>query len=708
MKLRWLLLGAAAACGAAREPPRPAASAPVAAASASASASAPAPRPEPPFDPVAEVVDAASARAHCDRHVAAAKRALSRLRDAARAKPEELDGDRVLGPLDEVVFEVLQAKSYPALLTVAHPSGDVREATKDCEPTAEAVWNAVWLDEDVAKAVRGLDARVRAGKVALAGERAKLLSDSLAELKRRGVDLPADKRERLRELSDELVRGAQEFEANISASRETLTVDGKAAAGLPADWIARHPKDAAGKITVGVDYDEFYPFATHSPDRKAARELYKLFVNRGGDRNLRALDRLLRLRAERAKILGFDSWVALATEPLMAKTPAAVRDFLTKAKAGIEPAAKLELQAMMAEHVKLGGKSSDVLSPADRYFYEDRVRQRKYAFDAQKLSAYLDLADVERGLLEVVSELFSISIEPSPARGWHPDARAFDVWSKAPRERLGRFWLDLRSRPDKYKHHAMFPIKTRKRLASGAVQLPEAALVCNFAPSLDVVGKGPSLMTHDDVVTFFHELGHVLHHVLTRSDLASFSGINVARDFVEAPSQLLEEWAVSKDVLRRFARHHETRAEVPAALLDAMAKSRGFGRALYTQRQIFLAFLDHEYHSRPLPFDTTKVLEEVQNKVDAFKYVPGTHFQTSFGHLVGYEGVYYGYQWSLAIARDALGRFRAAGMMDAGVARAWVDDVLAKGGGEEPAALVERFLGRPLRYEPYFAFVRGE
>jgi thimet oligopeptidase len=216
-------------------------------------------------------------------------------------------------------------------------------------------------------------------------------------------------------------------------------------------------------------------------------------------------------------------------------------------------------------------------------------------------------------------------------------------------------------------------------------------------------------MEHGDVVTFFHEFGHVLHHILTRSELATYSGANTVQDFVEAPSQMFEEWAWNRDVLDLFAKHYSTGAKIPDALYAAMTKSRAFGRALGTQRQLWMASIDFEYHTRAPGFDSTKVLEEVQKANVPFAFIPGTHFQGSFGHLVGgYDAGYYAYQWSLSLSRDVLTRFKKEGMLNPTTARAWRDDVLSKGGGEDEETMVAHFLGRPPNEQAYIAFLKGQ
>jgi thimet oligopeptidase len=257
----------------------------------------------------------------------------------------------------------------------------------------------------------------------------------------------------------------------------------------------------------------------------------------------------------------------------------------------------------------------------------------------------------------------------------------------------------------KYKHAAVFGIRETKPMDGGARLMPIAAIVCNFPKP---GGSSPALMSHADATTFFHEFGHVLHHLLSESPLASFSGTSVARDFVEAPSQMLEEWAWSRETLDLFARHHETGKPIPDKLFKAMVKSRSFGRAISTQRQLFLAALDQNYHTRPAGFDTTRVLEETQNAYLPFKYVPGTHFQATFGHLIGYDAGYYGYQWALSISRDLFSRFQVEGLLNPQTAADYRAAILAPGGSQDESSLIEHFLGRPPSDEAYRRFLNGD
>ncbi|HEY2512521.1 MAG TPA: M3 family metallopeptidase [Polyangiaceae bacterium] len=655
-----------------------------------------------PFDPVSVGQTPDGARRLCDDHLGRARAILDESRALEGTPTSGLTYEKTIGRFDDAITEVSDAEQFPFLMAVAHPDKAVRDAAKECEPKVEQLTTPLYMDAHIAavlKAFAGTDA----GK-ALTGEKARLLHDTLRDFRRNGLELAPEKQAQLSALNKEITELGQNFTQNIAGSTGKVKFTPKQLDGLPPDYIAKHPV-VDGKVEISTDYPDFFPFVTYAKDRKAALELYVLFTNRGGDANVKILERLLDLRSQKAKLLGYATWADYTTETRMAKSAKEVNAFLAQVRAAVKEPAQHEFKEFAQEHAALGGKATDPIPPSDRYFLEDRLRNKKYSFDAKELANYFEVGTVTQGLLDVTAAMYGIEYREVPAAAWHPDVRAFEVYADG--KMLGKFYLDLYPRADKFKHAAMFPIRSAKRLPDGTYQLPMAVLECNFPHPAAKPGDPPGLMEHTDVVTFFHEFGHVLHHVLTRSELATFSGTNTARDFVEAPSQMFEEWAWDRSVLDRFARHHATGAKIPDSLFASMQKARSFGRALATQRQLFLASLDFEYHSRAPGFDTTKLVTEIQKANDPFAYVPGTHFQSSFGHLVGYDAGYYGYQWALSLSRDVLTRFKKEGLMNPTTARAWRDEVLAKGGGEDEKAMVTHFLGREPNENAYVQFLKG-
>jgi len=506
----------------------------------------------------------------------------------------------------------------------------------------------------------------------------------------------------VRAINEELTKLGQDFDTNLAASHLFVDATPAQLEGLPKEWLASHKPEADGKIRISTDYPDYFPVLTYARDRTLALALFKQFDNRAADKNIAVLDAILARRAEKAKLLGYATWADYVLEPRMAKDARTVAAFLEGLKKHVAKKGDAEMGEFRALHVKLGGKVTDPIPPSDRLYLEDQLRKSKYGLDSKEVSQYFEVRKVKEGLLTITSKMFAIKFRPAAdAPTWHADVEPVEI-TDLNGKLLGRFYFDLYPREGKYKHAAVFSIRDTVKMQDGSRLVPMAAIECNFPrPG----GGGPALMSHQDAVTFFHEFGHVLHHLLSESELSSFAGTSVARDFVESPSQMLEEWAWSKETLDLFAVHHESGKPMPKTLHAAMLRSRGFGRALSTQRQLFLAALDQAYHTRQPPLDTTKVLQETNDAYTPFKFVEGTHFQASFGHLIGYDAGYYGYQWALSIAQDLFTRFKKEGLMNAKTAADYRSSVLAMGASDDEAKLVARFLGRAPSEAAYKAFL---
>jgi thimet oligopeptidase len=694
----FLTFTAFAACGPPEEPAVPPPPGPAAPPTATAAAVVDTPDPSvPDNDPIPAGLTVDGEKRICDDNLKAAEALAAKIRALKGAPADQLTYAATLGRFDRVGLMVSEAGQLPYLMAVAHPDAAVREAAKLCETKTTKFTTALYLDADVAAVLRAYAAK----NEPLAGEKKRLLVETLRDFRRNGLELPPDKQEELRHMNDDMTKLGQDFESNIAAAVGKVELRPAQLAGLPKEYVAKHPAKN-GKVEITTDYPDYFPFVTYASDRKAALELYVAFTNRGGDPNVEILEKLLKLRRRKANMLGYATWADYAIEPRMAQTAKTVRDFLQEVRDAVKEPAAAELKELMKVHVKMGGKATDKLPPVERYYLSDRVRAEKYKFDSKEVSNYFEVGSVIRGLLDITAKMYSLEYKSVDAPVWHPDVAAYDVLSQG--TRIGRIYLDLYSREGKYKHAAMFPIRTPSREPDGRYLMPIASLECNFPKP----GATPALMSHEDVTTFFHEFGHVLHHVLTKSELSTYAGTNTVRDFVEAPSQMFEEWAWSREVLDLFARHHKTGAKIPDDLWKAMTAARTFGRALDNQRQVFLATLDQELHTREPGSDSTKVVEEVQNAVDSFAYVKGTHFQSSFGHLIGYDAGYYSYQWALALSRDVLTRFRKEGLLNPATAAAWREQVLSKGGGVDERSMVQAFLGREPNNQAYFAYLRGK
>jgi thimet oligopeptidase len=322
----------------------------------------------------------------------------------------------------------------------------------------------------------------------------------------------------------------------------------------------------------------------------------------------------------------------------------------------------------------------------------------EYGFDSQALRAFFEYERVKKGVLDITARMFGIGYRKvTDAPVWHAEVDAYDVIEPGAGDRLlGRIYLDMHPREGKYKHYAQFT------LANGAAgrQLPEGVLMCNFPRPKP--GE-PALMEHGSVRTFFHEFGHLLHHVLGgHTRWVGQSGVATEWDFVEAPSQMLEEWIWDLETLQTFARHYQTGEPLPAELLQRAKAADEYGKGLWVRQQMFYAATSLEFHARdPRGLDTTRVMAELQDRYTPFKYVEDTYFHESFGHLDGYSAIYYTYMWSLVIAKDLFSVFKREGLLNAQPAQRYRRAILEAGGSKPAAELVRDFLGRPYDFSAY-------
>ncbi|HVM91099.1 MAG TPA: M3 family metallopeptidase [Verrucomicrobiae bacterium] len=630
-------------------------------------------------DPVSAAFTAEGVTALCDEHLAKAKE----LTDAIRAvTPETATWENTFGAFDEAIQALELASTMPSLMLMTHPDAAVRAAAAKAEPKVSEFVTALLLDKQLADVFKAYAAKNHETD----GPRKKLIEETLRDYRRNGLDLPPEKQEHLKKLNEELTALGQKFEENIAKSQSFIEIDPAQLKGLSEDFIANHKPGENGKVKITTAYPDYKPFMKYAEDREAAKQLHIVYNTRAKEQNLPILDRVLALRKEKAGLLGYKTWADYVLETRMAKNPETVFGFLGNLHKALKEKSK--------EEFKRFGK--EVIPSSDASYYEELVNRRDYAFDSAALSEYFEFTAVERGLLETMSQLFGIVFNEVKVPAWHEDVRCLDVLMDE--KPLGRIYLDLHPRENKYSHAAVFGIRNSRRLPDGSRLLPICSLVCNFP-------RAGGLLSHEDVTTFFHEFGHAIHKIMYQGELSSLAGLNVARDFVEAPSQLLEEWAWDRSCLDRFAKHHKTGEPIPDALFEAMTKARHFGDAIFTERQLMLAMLDMTYHTKDPGFDTTAVLNELAAEYSPFQQVPGTCMQAAFGHLMGYDAGYYGYQWALSIAQDLLTRFHAEGLMNTKTARDYRERILAKGATRDEARMVEDFLGRPSDERAYLEFL---
>ncbi len=621
----------------------------------------------------------------CDGQLAAVRRARERLKRTDRPT----DRETVLARWNEIALGLLNATTTAGLLAQAHPDEELRDRAERAQQAASALGSEIRLDRRVHDVLAALDAD-GLDPVAL-----RMLEMTLRDFRRAGVDLDDATRARLQELSDRETELSQTFERTVNDDARSVRLRVEQLDGLPQDYLDAHPADADGTVVLTMDYPDVFPVRSFARDAEARREVLAEFDRRAWPANEDTLREILQIRAERARLLGYPGWPDYDAEIKMIGSGRAIADFVDLLDAAVRPAADKELEELRARRLA-DDPGADRFWSSDLFFYLETIRRERFGVDAQQVRGYFDFPAVRQGLLEVTGRLFGLEYVEVDAPTWHDEVTTYDVLdARDARRLLGRIHLDLHPRAGKFKHAAHFP------LVKGIddLQLPQSALLCNLPRGL---------MGHDDVVTLFHEFGHLVHAVLGgRQRWARFSGVATERDFIEAPSQMLEEWAWDHAVLSGFARD-AAGDPIPADLVERMKRAQAFGRGCTVAVQVAYTAMSYGLHA-DVPDDLSAYVRDVLARHLPFEPLPDTHKHASFGHLAdpGYSSAYYTYLWSLVIAKDLFSGFDHDDLFDDRTARRYRDLVLAPGGSVDAALMVQRFLGRPPSTEAFDRWLAG-
>lgn len=533
----------------------------------------------------------------------------------------------------------------------------------------------------------------------------KLVNNALRDFRLSGVSLPADRKERFKAIQSQLSTLNNRFEQNLLQATDAyiLHVTSEAAVnGLPEPALEQATAEASNRELDGwvftLKAPSYIPFIMFCEARELRQQIYEAYVTRASDvgphagqqDNAPVIDEILALRRESADLLGFEDYVAYALETRMAEDSGEVLDFLNKLAARSLPAARKEfdeLQAYASDH------GAGKLQAWDVPFWSEKLRQQKYAISQEDLRPWFPLDKVLAGLFDVAQRLYGLDIrERHDVPVWHEDVRYFVIHDDSGQCR-GRFFLDLYARKGKRGGAWMGDGISRKRIDEH-IQAPLAWLVTNFSPPL---GDRPSLLTHDEVITLFHEFGHGLHHMLTRIDYPAVAGINgVPWDAVELPSQMMENWCWQNEVLEMISGHVETGVALPAEMVDRLQAARDFQAGMQLMRQIEFALFDMRIHQGREAVSVQSVLDEIRHETAVVLPPPFNRFQNSFSHIFagGYASGYYSYSWAEVLSADAFSLFEENGIFDHATGRAFMENILEQGGSREPMELFVAFRGR--------------
>ncbi|HVI83234.1 MAG TPA: M3 family metallopeptidase [Chthoniobacterales bacterium] len=604
--------------------------------------------------------------------------------------------------LDDLNWQAGNAASRAVVLKESNTNEKVRAAAENGVKEFQDWAVGVDYRQDVYKTLKAFADT----KPNLSGEDKKLFDETMRDYRRAGLALPPDKRKEVEDLRKQLAKLGTDFDTNIVNARVPLVFTKAELEGVPDSFLASPGvKTGDDAYTVLANVTWHYNTVEDNAKNEATRK--KLYIARDSlakDTNRTVLNQMIDLRNKIALRLGYRSWDDFQTEIKMAKTGAGAKKYIDDLVSGIQPkfaAEVAEMQKMKAEDTRDPNAKIGIW---DWRYYSNQIKKQKYNVDTEALRDFFPFQRVLEGMFNIYQSIFGLKFEKIAAPyKWIDDLQFYMVTDAATAEPLGMFYLDMFPREGKFNHFAEFGITSGKRLADGKYQRPVCALLCNFPPPS---ADKPSLMTHSDVETLFHEFGHCLHEITTRAKYARFAGTHVPGDFVEAPSQMLQNWTWNKKVLDTFAAdYRDPSKKIPAGVIQKMNDAKKATAGVFYRRQFAFASLDlamHDAHAENADWDCVKISNPILERV-FLPIDPSTTFVTYFGHMNGYDAGYYGYAWADAIAADMGTVFEKAkdGYLDKQAGMKLRKEIYEQGDSRDVAMSVEKFLARKQSVEPF-------
>ena len=583
-------------------------------------------------------------------------------------------------PYDEM-GKNLQKIQHVWYMKSVHPDAELRNVATECAQKYSSFATEVNLSRKLYDRIAFIDQSI------LTDSEKLMLDMRLKDFKKSGVDKSVEIRERVKTLNLEITEIGNSFDQAIREDTRFVETTIDKLAGLPGDYIASKKADENGIIRISTDYPDYFPVMQYAHDDNLRKKLYIASKSIGSPSNSQNLLNLIKKRHELANLLGYENYAALAMDGLMIKSPDRANVFLNDLGQAVKKAAKKDLSILLKKQKEIDPNSEEVQAWQSSYL-SNLIREESYSLDAKEVRTYFHFDKVQNGIFQLTENLFDVKIVPWKTETWHKDVTAWEVRENG--LALGRFYLDMHPRPDKYKHAAHWTLRSG---LSNSEQIPLSGLATNFPKDY---------MEHNQVETYLHEFGHLLHNMFSGTQpWLDLTGMSMERDFVEAPSQMLEEWIWDQQTLQNFATNDDGEA-IPQTLIDKMNSARNFTKAMGTAQQLFYSNISLFYYStNPDEIDLLTVLRDLQEKYSPYPYADGTYFYSNFGHLNGYSSNYYIYQWSLAIATDLFSRFKDEGLNNAEVSKEYRTKILGSAGSKPADEFIEDFLGRPFSTDAY-------
>jgi thimet oligopeptidase len=534
----------------------------------------------------------------------------------------------------------------------------------------------------------------------LTDEQQYFLSETMKDFKRSGLHLPQNKRDEVKGLLKKLTALSVEFSDNINTDTKSIAVTREQLNGMSDEFINALMRTEDGKYILKTDYPTYFPIMEHCAVAQTRKHLFQEFTNRAYPQNIGVLNKIIALRDQLAKILGFDSYAALNIDGEMAKTPQRARDLILSMIEKTNKKVHREFEIITSDLPASVELVNGKINPWDIAFVEASYKKKHFNLDDREVAQYFPMEKTIKGLLGIYEQFFNLELKEVPVSGlWDDEVKMIEVYNKGNDFLLGYLMLDLYPRKNKYSHACEIDIVAP--FIKDGIRIPGAIVVlANFTKSTKTQ---PSLLKLDEVRTFFHEFGHALHDMLSETAIASFSGTQVKRDFVEMPSQMLEEWLWDRDILKELSCHYQTGESLPDNLLNAIISLKTFSSGMWVLRQSVFSLMSLEYFAPGPQKDTVAIMEDLQHRFNPYMHVyPENHTPASFGHLTGYGARYYGYLWSKVFALDLFDYIKQFGLLNPEIGQKYTQTILAKGGSRDPNELLKDFLGREPNEQAFF------
>lgn len=604
--------------------------------------------------------------------------------------------DKTLLAFENVSSDLTDETTPLSFMKAVTTSADLNKEAAECEDKVSQFYVAMMTRKDLYLAIKDTRESNRPRNL----DEKRLFSETMKEFEKNGLKLSDKKIAQMKALKTELVSIENLFQTNLNTDQSSAAFTAAELQGAPESFLSRLKKDPQGRYLVDTSEPDYVVFVENVKSSEARKRMLVAFDGRAAEKNLPLLKRAIGLRKKIAKAMGYANWADYRIHGNMAENSKTVLKFLNGLKNRLKQK-NLADQARLLSFKKESDPNAKRVELWDVRYLTYQLKKRDFTLDDEKIKTYFPADRVVQGMFEVYSNLLGVKFrEVIGAPVWAPGVKQYEIRDARSDEVVAYFYTDFYPRPLKYGHAAAFPL-TQGRMRGGSYQKPVAAIVAN----LSVPEKGkPSLLVHDDVETLFHEFGHVMHGTLTRAPYGSQAGTSVAQDFVEAPSQMLENWVWSPEVLKGISGDYRDPAQkLPDDLIARMIEVRHFNEGYFYTRQLVFALLDMKYHTQAGDVDPIAIYRRLMHDVQGVDAPEGDSFPSSFGHLMGgYDAGYYGYLWSEVFAQDMFSRFKAEGITNPAIGARYRKMILERGNMEPAGQLIEAFLGRKSSSDAFF------